>query len=163
MPKNIVAKRVLVSMLLGILISLAVSEVTFLFLRETARPPQDIEIIIPEGTADLVARGEQPPSLPQDMTFVVGDTLIVKNRDDVNHQLGPLWIPAGASARLELGEADNFAFECSFQPSKSLDLDVREALTVSTRIYGILFSGIPLGTLIALYSFIVPQRKKDPA
>src|SRR5689334_8924469 len=135
MSKNNVARRILFSMLLGIAISLVVSEVTFLFLRETARPPQDIEIVIPEGTADLVARGEQPPSLPQDMTFVVGDTLIVKNEDHADHQLGPLWIPSGTSASLELGEADNFAFECSFQPSKSLDLDVHEALTLSTRVY----------------------------
>jgi hypothetical protein len=157
------AKRIIVSFALGILIGLAVSEVTFLFLRETARAPRAIEIVIPKGTADLVAQGEQPPGLPKDMTFVVGDTLIVRNQDVVDHQLGPLWIPAGASARLELGEAENFAFECSFQPSKSIDLDVREALTLSTRLYGILYTGIPLGTLIALYSFIMPQRKKQNA
>src|SRR5687767_3203416 len=100
MPNKNPIKRILGSFAIGILIGLAISEVTFLFLRETARPPRVIEIVIPAGTAELVARGEQPPSLPEDMTFVVGDTLLVKNQDIVDHQLGPLWIPPGASARL---------------------------------------------------------------
>jgi len=156
-----IARRIIASFAIGVLVGLLVSEVTFLFLRETARAPKSIEILIPEGTAELVALGQQPPTLPQDMTFVAGDVLIVKNQDLVDHQLGPLWIPAGASARLELGEARNFAFECSFQPDKSIDLDVREALTLSTRLYGILYTGIPLGVLIALYSFIMPARKRN--
>src|SRR5687768_17317414 len=85
MQKKSVIKRILISLAAGCLIGLAISEVTFLFLKETARPPKSIEIVIPAGTAELVARGEQPPSLPQDMTFVVGDTLIVKNHDVVDH------------------------------------------------------------------------------
>ena len=36
------------------------------------------------------------------MSFVVGDTLVVKNEDSVEHQLGPLWIPAGSSASMPL-------------------------------------------------------------
>jgi hypothetical protein len=161
MQKKPVVNRIMVSLAAGCLIGFAISEVTFFFLRETARPPKSIEIVIPAGTAELVARGEQPPNLPDDMTFVVGDTLIVKNADVVDHQLGPLWIPAGASARLELGEAENLAVECSFQPDRSVGLDIREALTLSTRLYGVLYTGIPLGILIALYTSVAPQKKKD--
>ena len=160
MQKKSAIKRILISLAAGCLIGLAISEVTFLFLKETARPPRSIEIVIPAGTAELVARGEQPPSLPQDMMFVVGDTLIVKNQDVVDHQLGPLWIPAGASARLELGQAESLAVECSFQPDRSVDLDIREALTLSTRLYGVLYTGIPLGILIALYTSVAPHQKK---
>lgn len=160
MSKTIV-KRVLLSMLIGIAIGAAISELTFLFLRESARAPKAIILTIPNGTGELVARGEQPPTLPANMVFVVGDVLIVKNEDVIDHQMGPLWIPAGASAHLALTTEENLAFECSFQTSKYIGLDVREPVTIWTRVYGILFAGLPLGVLIAIYSFIMPDKKRS--
>ena len=160
-PRNILIKRLLISLVLGILIGVAVSEIPFIFLRETARAPQEIVLTIPLGTAEQVARGEQPPSIPADMIFVVGDTLIVKNDDTADHKLGPLWIPAHASAEMPLGEVGNLAYECTFQPNKYFGLDVYESLTASTRIYGILFAGLPMAVLIALYSIIMPLKKNE--
>jgi hypothetical protein len=162
-PKDILIKRLLISLLAGLLIGVLVSEVPFLFLRETARPPQEIALTIPQGTAEQVARGEQPPSIPTDMIFVVGDVLIVKNEDVVDHKLGPLWIPANSSAQLPLGQEENLAYECSFQPGNYFGLDVREALTLGTRIYGILYAGLPMAILIALYSIVLPVKKTENA
>ena len=160
-PKNILIKRLLISLLIGLLLGAAISEIPFIFLQETARPPQEIVLTIPLGTAEQVARGEQPPSIPADMIFVVGDLLVVKNEDAVDHKLGPLWIPANSSAQLPLGQVENLAFECTFQPGKYFGLDVREPLTTSTRIFGNIFAGLPMGVLIALYSFIMPAKKKE--
>lgn len=148
-------------MLLGLVMGAAISELSFLFLRETARPSQVIELVIPDGTAERVARGETPPTIPDSMTFVVGDTLVVKNDDSANHELGPLWIPAGSSASLSLDAVQSYVYTCSFQPGKYFGLDVHEALTLGTRLYGILYSGIPLGGLIALYALIMPVKKKE--
>lgn len=156
-------KRILLSMLIGLLVGVLISELSFIFLQETARPPQEIVLTIPAGTAEKVARGEQPPSIPRDMVFVVGDTLVMKNEDNVDHNLGQLWIPANSSARLALNEEQNMAFECSFQAGSYFGLDVRQSLTWGTRIYGIFYAGIPLGILIALYSFVVPPKKKENA
>jgi hypothetical protein len=94
------------------------------------------------------------------MLFVVGDTLIVKNEDAVDHQLGQLWIPANTSARMALDAEQNMAYECSFQPGKFFGLNVREPLTWGTRVYGALYAGLPLGILIALYSFVIPSKKE---
>ena len=154
-------KRILVSMLIGIAIGVLISEVSFIFLQETARPPQEIVLTIPAGTAEQVARGEQPPSIPRDMIFVVGDTLVMKNEDSVDHKLGELWIPANSTAQLALNEQQNMAFECSFQAGNYFGLDVRQSLTWGTRLYGVLYAGVPLGILIALYSFVVPPKKKE--
>ena len=154
-------KRILVSMLLGIAIGVLISEVSFLFLQETARPPQEIVLTIPSGTAEQVARGEQPPSIPKDMIFVVGDTLVMKNEDSVDHKLGELWIPANSTAQLALNEEQNMAFECSFQAGNYFGLDVRQSLTWGTRLYGVLYAGVPLGILIALYSFVISPKKKE--
>jgi hypothetical protein len=160
-PKNFVIKRILLSIGLGFLIGALISEVPFLFLRDTARAPREIVLDIPAGTALQVARGEQPPSIPQNMTFVVGDTLVVKNDDSVDHKLGPLWIPAGSSAQLSLDQEESFAYECSFQPDSYFGLDVQEPLTSSTRIYGIVYVALPLSILIALYSLLIPPKKKQ--
>jgi len=166
MQKKTIIRRILVSLALGILIGLGLSEITFIFLRESAREPKSIEIVIPAGTSEMVARGEQPPAIQADMVFVVGDVLVVRNEDDVDHQLGPLWIPAGTSGQLRLGQPESLAYECSFQPGNYIGLDVREPLTLATRLYGILYAGLPLGILIALYALILPEKKlwkNDPA
>jgi hypothetical protein len=160
-PKDILIKRLLISLLIGLAFGAAISEIPFIFLQETARPPQEIVLTIPLGTAEQVARGEQPPSIPADMLFVVGDVLVVKNDDAVDHKLGPLWIPANSSAQLPLGQVENLAFECTFQPGKYFGLDVHEPLTTSTRVFGIIFAGLPMGILVALYSFIMPTKKKE--
>jgi hypothetical protein len=162
-PKEILFKRLMLSMLVGLLIGAAMSETTFIFLRETARPPQVIELVIPQGTAELVARGEQPPSIPEDMVFVVRDVLVIRNQDSVDHKLGQMWIPANSTAQLALNEEAKLAYECSFQPGNYFGLDVRQSLTLGTRLYGILYAGLPMGVLIALYSFILPVKKKEDA
>jgi len=161
--KNILIKRLLISLVLGLVLGAAITEIPFIFLQETARPPQEVVITIPLGTAEQVARGEQPPTIPDNMLFVVGDVLVVKNEDKVDHKLGPLWIPAGASAQLMLGEVQSLAFECSFQPNNYFGLDVHDPLTASTRIFGILFAGVPMSVLIALYTFVIPEKKKENA
>ena len=156
-------KRFVISMLIGIVLGAVISELSFVFLHETARPPQDVVLTIPAGTAAQVARGEQPPSIPVGMIFVVGDTLVMKNEDNVDHKLGQLWIPARSTARLPLNDQENVAFECSFQATNTFGLDVREALTWDTRIYGILYAGFPIGMLIFVYSYVIPPKKKENA
>jgi len=158
-------KRIGISLLIGLVLGVAISEIPFLFLRETARPPQEIVLVIQDGTAEKVARGEQPPSIPDEMTFVVGDIFIIKNEDSVDHKLGSLWIPARSSAQMALEQEASLAFECSFQPGNYFGLDVREPLTTSTRVFGVLYTALPMAVLIALYSFIIPVKKieNDPA
>jgi len=154
-------KKVGLSLLIGLVLGAILSEMSFVFLKETARAPKDILLTIPSGTAEQVARGEQPPSIPLDMAFVVGDTLVVKNDDNADHKLGPLWIPAHSSARMSLGDEQNMLVECSFQPGNYFGLDVRPSLTLGTRIYGMTYAGLPLGILIALYSLIIPKKKNE--
>jgi hypothetical protein len=162
-PRNFVIKRLLISVLLGLLIGVMVSEVPFLFLRETARAPREIVLTIPAGTAEQIARGEQPPAIPENMTFVVGDRFVVRNEDSVDHKLGPLWIPANSSAQLSLDQEENLAYECSFQPGNYFGLDVRQPLTPRTRLFGIFYVALPMMILIALYSMVITPRNKENA
>ena len=161
MFKNIFVKKILLSILFGLLIGVTVSEVPFLFLRETVRAPREIILTIPAGTSDQVARGQQPPSIPENMMFVVGDRLVVKNEDSIDHKLGPLWIPANSSAQLALDQEESLAYECSFQPGKYFGLDVRQPLTPRTRLFGIIYVALPMAILFALYSLVMKPKKKE--
>ena len=153
-------KRILISFLLGILVAAVSTEISYQVLKRENREPQQIELVIPAGTAQNVADGQVPPSIPEDMTFVVGDTLVVVNQDEVDHQLGPLWIPAGTSASLHLDTEENYIVDCSFQPAKVFGMDVRQPVTLGTRLTGILFAGFPLGALFAVYSILLSSDKK---
>jgi len=157
-----ILKRIGISLALGLAIAWLIAEGSFVILRDKSdHAPQRIELVIPAGTADKVAAGQAVPSLPADMVFVVGDTLVVKNEDTTSHQLGPIWAPPGASASLNLDTANRYSYACSFQPSKYLGLDVRSRVTMATRIIAILFAGIPTGAMFAIYSFVAFPLKSN--
>jgi hypothetical protein len=147
-------------MLLGVLLAAISTEVAYQVLKRENREPRQIEILIPAGTAQQISKGQSPPSLPVDMKFVVGDTLIVVNQDNVDHQLGPLWIPPGTSASLNLDTEQKYILDCSFQPAKVFGIDVLQPVTLGTRLTGMLFAGFPLGALFAVYSILITSDKK---
>jgi hypothetical protein len=153
--------RFVVSIVLGLIIAIGINEFTFLILKsEAGRGPGRVELSIPDGTAGRIAKGESNPAIPSNMVFVAGDTLVVINQDSVDHRLGALFIPSGTSASLVLSDANNFAYQCSFQPSKVFGMDVQEPVTSATRLYGILISGLPLGIMFAIYSLVIWPIKK---
>lgn len=154
--------RILIGMILGIVVAGIISELSFRLLDDrTSRAPQVVEFVIPKGTSEKVALGES--ILPVEQNFVLGDTLVVRNQDIVAHSLGPLFIPPGTSASMLLNQTENLSYSCSFQPSKVFGLTVSEALTIQTRIQGILLAGVPMGFLLALYSLVAwPLEPKKP-
>lgn len=157
--------RMAVGVLVGVAFAWVISEFSFLFLdnkQTLQREPQEVELIIPYGTARLIEDGQASPSLPANMVFVVGDVLIVKNEDTTAHQVGPLWVPPNTSGVLSLDRAENFVYECSFEPSKYLGLDVRDRVTAGTRFQALFSIGFPSGMMLGVYSYLLPNRKKEP-
>jgi len=158
--KSFTLQRIAFSIFLGLSLAAATTELSYQLLKRENRAPQRVELVIPAGTAQEIAQGKAPPDIPKEMTFVVGDTLVVVNQDSADHQLGPLWIPAGTSASLDLDSKQNYAMECSFQPTRIFGIDVREPVTLATRLTGIFFAGLPLSALFAVYSLVVVQGKR---
>lgn len=153
-----VLKRVGLSLLIGLLFGFVLNEITFQFVKESNRAPMEVRLTIPEGAAD----GGEELELPEEMTFVVGDVLVVENQDVVDHQLGPLWIPAGTEASLSLDQEENFIYTCTFNATNLFGLDVREPVTIWTRIGGTIFSGVPMAAILALYSLVMwPINEKE--
>lgn len=152
-------RRILFAFLLGFAFAAITTEIGYRLQRRENREAQRIELIIPAGTAERVAKGEKPPEIPTEMSFVLGDVLVVINQDNVPHQLGALWVPAGTSASMVLGSVENLAVECSFQPTRYFGIEVREPVTWKTRLMGMFFAGLPLGALFAVYSVLLTRSK----
>ena len=155
--------RFLMVLAFSILAVWLVSELGLLLQQDenTARAPQQVVLTIPEGTAAKVAAGEPAVGVPDEMTFVLGDVLVVRNEDNVAHTLGPLLVPAGASASLPLNEEDHFALNCSFNSSSYFGLHVKPPTTLRTRLLGIAFAAPPTAAMLFVYSLIVfPLKTK---
>ncbi len=81
-----------------------------------------VEVVIPPGTADLVARGESVEALPRTLLLRRGDTLVLLNQDDQPHRIGAVWAEPGRATRTIVGASlqDAGAVACSFHPGGSI-------------------------------------------
>ncbi len=147
--------RFAIVLALSIIAVWLVSELGVLLQNDTARAPMDVELVIPEGTAASVAAGNEGPSIPDEMTFVQGDVLVVVNHDTEPHSLGPLYVPPQTSASMHLDDADNFALNCSFNSTRYFGLNVKPPTTLRTRLTGIAFAAPPTAAMLFVYSLIV--------
>jgi len=103
-----VISRFLLILAISIFFTFLFNETSYLLLKEKSdRAPQTIQLVIPRGTALKIENGEENLSIPSEMIFVLGDVLEVKNNDEVSHQLGPIWVPPGATGSLVMEVAIN--------------------------------------------------------
>ncbi len=157
--------RMLFFLAIGLIASAIFSEITFRFQADTtSRDPTTIQLVIPAGTAAKVALGQSV--IPAGQTFMVGDTLQVKNEDSVTQTLGPLVIPPGATASMKLDQIGSLSYTCSFQPTKYYGIEVLQGLTFGMRLQASLVAGLPLGVLLGVYSLVAlplkPKAKATP-
>ncbi|HSF80092.1 MAG TPA: hypothetical protein VLA49_02600 [Anaerolineales bacterium] len=162
-------KRLIITLIIALFIVVVINEGFYLFQKEkTDRAPRTVQIVIPNGTAAQVAAGEPVPAIPEAMVFVVGDVLEVKNEDIAQHQLGPIWVPAGATGSLVLETADKYSYSCSFVPSRYLGVDVRQATTLATRLTALGIATPPMAVFLFIYGLLVfpikrPEKEKSQA
>jgi len=156
------ANRFALVLIIALVLVFGINEGAYWLIKDDAdRAPKSVELVIPEGTSELVANGESTPSIPEEMIFVVGDTLVVDNQDSSAHQLGPIWVPANSRASLVLGEVSNFVYQCSFQPTKYMGIDVRTGTTIWSRFMALMLAGPPTAMFLFIYSLLVfPLDKK---
>lgn len=160
---NAIIKRSILLLILAGIIMFAISEGVYLLRKDRiSRSPEVIELTIPLGTAQQVEQGRVVSDIPREMIFVVGDVLVVHNKDTEPHELGPLWIPPLRSASLNLDNASEYSYSCSFTPSKYLGLTVQEATTWKTRLLALWYGVPPLFMFFLVYSFLIwPINKEE--
>jgi len=162
---NLIIIRLFLSIVIAVILGGLYSEVVYRINEgQTRQNPERFDLVVPAGTAKRIQAGESVPSIPANMVFIVGDILLVHNKDDVPHQLGPIWVPPGATGSLVLQEPNQYSYACTFQPTQYIGLDVRPRLTSWIRFQGILAIALPSAVLFWLYSLLIwPVRKQEEA
>lgn len=148
--------RIILLLLVSVVFVFGLSEVVYRVQREeTSRGPRRVELLIPAGTGERIANDEDIQTIPDEMVFMVGDTLVVDNQDTIDHRLGPIWIPAKSIAILHLDESDEYTYSCSFKSSKYIGLTVRQPVTWKSRLDALWYGVPPTLMFLLVYSFAV--------
>jgi len=157
------AVRIIVPVLVGFALGFVMSEGPALWVNDpTSRPAQTVELVIPDGTGERVAAGETAPAIPDGVKLATGDTLLVRNQDRVSHQLGPMWIPAGSTARLVFPRTVSARYSCSFTPVRTFGIQVEQRLTGYERFVFFLVAGLPFAGLLTVVSVFLWFSQKSP-
>jgi hypothetical protein len=118
-----------------------------------------VEVVIPQGAAQLARFGLPLPTIPEGMTFRAGDTLVVRNQDWVGHRIGPFFVPAGTSLAVPLDRPGTLSYSCTFLPGRSLGIVVRPADRLSL-VRSILFFGMPVGVALSVIVHLQSRRRR---
>ena len=86
------------------------------------RMPERRTIVIPTGTADLIAAGQNPLDLPANWSFRSGDVLVLDNRDKVGHYVGAWFSPYGEAT--EITVTVSATVFCTLHPAGEIYIDV---------------------------------------
>lgn len=86
---------------------------------------EELVVEVPEGTAERMAAGEQIELLPRTLEVEVGDRLVVVNRDEVTHEVGPYTVAAGQTLAQTFTSPGTIEGLCTLHPSGAITIVVR--------------------------------------
>ena len=89
-------------------------------------PGESVEqtIVIPAGTATLLAAGQDVAIIPDDLRFRLRDRLIVVNQDNATHRVGPFTVLPGGRLEKLFSEAATIDGFCSLHASGRITIDI---------------------------------------
>ena len=89
-------------------------------------PGESVEqtIVIPAGTAALLAAGQDVAIIPDDLRFRLRDRLIVVNQDNATHRVGPFTVLPGGRLEKLFSEAATIDGFCSLHASGRITIDI---------------------------------------
>jgi plastocyanin len=84
-----------------------------------------IIVEVPAGAASRLEAGEDLALLPRTLEVSVGDTLEIRNLDDVTHEVGPYVVGAGQTLTQTFTAPGTIQGLCSLHPSGEITIVVR--------------------------------------
>ena len=125
--------------------------------------PGWVNIVIPEGTADLVKAGQPAPDIPDLINLEAAPGLRVVNNDVAIHRVGATLIPPGEIVRIgsDISSASD-SFLCSFTPGGALGIvDGGRGGLLKTIIVPALLLGLPMGFFAGATTLVASRLKLD--
>jgi len=105
-----------------------------------------VSLEVPLGTSAAIARGESPDVIPSTLLLRRGDTLAIRNDDDVVHRVGLYSIAPNRTERIVVDQAmlTGAALLCTIHPSGALSISALARPGVEATIIPTLIAGIPI-------------------
>ena len=109
-----------------LLLLLALAVLAWAALAPLSTDSRDALFEIPAGTFARRMAGDKVEILPDriDLTLGLNDQLLLRNRDEVPQQFGPVLIMPGQSFRLPFEVASTYSFACSAHASGQMSVVV---------------------------------------
>jgi len=86
----------------------------------------EYDYVIPFGTAEQIAAGEEIEIVPSELTVEVGDAIRIVNEDTADHIVGVFFVAAGETLTQRFNNPAVLEGECSVHPSGAFTLRVVE-------------------------------------
>lgn len=74
--------------------------------------PEVVEIVVPLGTGERLAAGEDVVLMPQRLEMRVGDSLYIRNEDTVEHSVGPYVVRPDSANQFKYGKPGVYEGYC---------------------------------------------------
>jgi hypothetical protein len=116
-----------------------------------------VALEVPRGTAAAIARGERPEVIPSTLLLRRGDTLAIRNDDDVVHRVGLVSIAPNYTERITVDAAmlSGPALLCTIHPSGALSISALARPGIEATIFPTLFAGIPIAWSVVAAIMVV--------
>lgn len=89
--------------------------------------PADHDYVIPRGTAERIAAGEEVAIVPQRLEAKVGETIRIRNDDDAGANVGIFYVGAGETVRMTFTSPGELKGTCDVHPSGEFTIAVSAA------------------------------------
>ncbi len=124
-------------------------------------PPRDVQLVIPRGTAALLAAG-QPSALPAQVILDQDDRLIIVNQDVATHTLGSWVIKPGQSITIDATSPIASVFACTIHRSGSFGIIVQARPGLLDGILITMLVSVPIGFVLFAGASVFRSLDMDP-
>ena len=113
-----------------------------------------IALEVPAGTAAAIMRGDDVSVIPDSLALRQGDTLAVRNYDEVVHRIGETWLPPERTTRIPVTRdlLTGASLICSIHPSGAVGVYTLARPTILATAIPTVLAGVPasVALLVAL-------------
>ncbi len=91
---------------------------------EDERSSRVVEVVVPLGSGSIMNAGGTVDVMPPVLTLAVGDTLRIRNEDDLTAEVGPWRVAPGKQMDVTFGEPGEFEGLCALSKEKTYKIVV---------------------------------------
>lgn len=107
------------------LLVVALGALVVVFVGSGDREPVTYRYVIPAGTGERIAAGEEVEIVPARLVVRVGDRLLLRNKDDVQHHMGPLVVDPNGLLSMSFSDEGTIEGFCTLNQSGQATIVVR--------------------------------------